>query len=47
MLKWRNILSIGILNQTYNGMILPKFNTASLQNWMDILPATLTIYADT
>lgn len=29
------------LNQTYNGMILPKFNMASLQNWMDVLPANL------
>lgn len=29
------------LNQTFNGMILPKFNIHNLQNWMDVLPANL------
>ena len=29
------------LNQTFNGMILPKFTIHNLKNWMDILPANL------
>ena len=29
------------LNQTFNGMILPKFNIHNLQNWMEVLPANL------
>ena len=29
------------LNQTFNGMILPKFNVFNLKNWMNVLPANL------
>ncbi len=29
------------LNQTFNGMILPKFNIHNLTSWMDVLPANL------